>query len=84
MRNSIGQAKTGFVLSESAPDLVDWGHTGYITVDTQEPLVLDDKTELILFFTPRRSTTFEEVEQLALQMDKILEKVHFNLSGLPR
>ena len=76
---TVGSAKTRFRVSEFDPDMTDWGHTAYVTVETQERLALDDKTELVIFFTPRKGTTFEEVEKLVQQLNAVLDTVHFNL-----
>lgn len=75
---TFGSAKTGFKLSEFEPPK-EWGHTGYISVETQEPFLIDDRAELVIFFTPRKGTTFEEIEELARLLDEKLDKVYFNI-----
>lgn len=78
MRN-VGSVKTCFKLSEFEPPQSDWGHTAYISVDTQEDWLLDSETELAVFFTPRRGTTFEEIEALVDQLNAKLDTAHFNI-----
>jgi len=75
---TVGSSKTDFKLSESEPQ-TEWGHTGYITVTPDTPLLIDDQNELVIFFTPKPGTTFEEIEELVHTLDKKLGKIHFNI-----
>ena len=76
---TVGTAITNFRVSEFDPSQTDWGHTGYVSVDPQEPLSIDEKMDLHIFFTPRKGTTFEEIEELVKTLDRTLEKVTFNI-----
>ncbi len=72
------KATTRFKLSEFAPKDAEWGHTGYVTVDLQEKLIIDGRTIFAMFFTPRKGTTFEQIEDLARRMDDLLDTVYIN------
>ena len=74
-----GSSLAVFKLSEFDPQMTHWGHTGYITVEAQpRDLRITDTMNMTIFFTPKKGTTFEQVEALARQMDELLEEVHFN------
>lgn len=75
---TAGSSKTDFKLSEFEPP-TDWGHTGYISVTPDTPLLIDDQKELVIFFTPKNGTTFEEIEALVRTLDQKLDKIHFNV-----
>ncbi len=75
---AVGEAPMRFRVSEFAPQMTDWGHTGYVSVEPQGDFSIADKTQLAIFFTPRNGTTFEQVEHLVRQLNDVLEKVHFN------
>jgi hypothetical protein len=77
--NKIGEAPSHFKVAEFGPGSTDWGHTGYITVEPQGPFQLDEKSDLSIFFTPRKGTTFEELEGLARTLNDLLAKVYFNV-----
>jgi hypothetical protein len=76
---TVGEAPAHFKLSEFTPTMTDWGHTGYISVSPQADFSLDERNELVIFFTPRPGTTFEQIETLARTMNDLLEKIHFNV-----
>lgn len=76
---TVGESPAYFKLSERGSDDTKWGHSGYITVQPQDDFSIGDRQHLTIFFTPRKGTTFKQVEQLADQMNEILEKVHFNI-----
>jgi hypothetical protein len=77
--NSIGQARTRFKLTEFTPEMTDWGHTAYISVVPEENLDIEPRSELVIFFTPRKGTTFEQVETLVGELNKVVANVHFNV-----
>ena len=78
--NTFGSARARFRISEGPPERADWGHSAYVTVETQEHFQLDNQTELAISFNPRRGTTFEDVKKLIEQLNAVLEKVNFDLS----
>lgn len=75
---TVGEAETGCRLAETGPSGTDWGHTGYVFVES--PILLDEQNEIQIFFTPKKGTSFEEIEALALEMDRKLAKIHFNIN----
>ena len=76
---TVGQAPVYFKLSEFEPSMTDWGHTGYLSVSPQGDFSIDAHTDLHIFFTPRKGTTFEQVEQIADELNRLFEKVYFNV-----
>ncbi len=77
--NRAGQSKTFFKLAEFDPDHTGWEHTFYVSVDNQEPLVLDDDSELLLHFEPKQETTPEQLENLRSRLDDLLDTVNFTV-----
>jgi len=63
--NKIGEAPSHFKVAEFRSRFHRLGPHGYITVEPQGPFQLDEKSDLSIFFTPRKGTTFEELEGLA-------------------
>ena len=76
---TVAQAPAHFEVSEFGPKTTNWGHTGYLSVSPQGDFSLDAKNDLSIFFTPRKGTTFEQLEGLAGEMNRILENVPFNI-----